>query len=151
MGNYIPYLDIPFAPLIGGILAGYVVGGGFRNGIINGGLAAGIPGFIYTIIVIIYIAESTIFAAVTNALASTSYTGLAEIITVLSPSFRSTEPEYFVSFNWAGLPFIAMVVLLLAPVMVPLTRYEASWVVARLLGALSMVRTGAALAAAVNE
>ena len=89
MGNYIPYLDIPLAPIIGGVVAGLVVGGSYRNGIINGGLAAGIPGFIYTLIVIVYVTGSTISTAVTKALASTSYTGLSEIITVIIIIFGS--------------------------------------------------------------
>lgn len=89
MGNYIPYLDIPLAPLIGGIIAGYVVGGAFRNGIINGGLAAGIPGFIYTLIVIVYVTGSTISSAVTETLASKSYGGMSEIITVIIIVFGS--------------------------------------------------------------
>ncbi|MFY9637444.1 MAG: DUF5518 domain-containing protein [Methanobacterium sp.] len=89
LGNYIPYLDIPLAPIIGGIIAGLVVGGDYKNGIINGGLAAGIPGFIYTLIVIVYITGSTISTAVTKALAFTSYTGLSEIISVLIIIFGS--------------------------------------------------------------
>ena len=64
LGNYIPYVDIPLAPIIGGIVAGYVVGGSYKNGIINGGLAAGIPGFLYTLAVIIFVTGSTIAAAV---------------------------------------------------------------------------------------
>jgi Family of unknown function (DUF5518) len=82
IGNYIPYLDIPLAPIIGGVIAGLVVGGGYKNGIINGGLAAGIPGFIYTLIVIVYATGSTISTAVTRSLANTSYLGLSGIITV---------------------------------------------------------------------
>ena len=35
LGNYIPYLDIPLAPIIGGIIAGLVVGGDYKNGLLT--------------------------------------------------------------------------------------------------------------------
>ncbi|WP_156095950.1 hypothetical protein [Methanobacterium sp. SMA-27] len=43
-------------------------GGNHKNGIINGGLSAGIVGFIYTLMIIVFTSGSTITAAVNNAL-----------------------------------------------------------------------------------
>ena len=80
LGNYIPYLDIPLAPLVGGVIAGYVVGGNYKNGIINGGLSAGIIGFIYTLLVIVITTGSIITTAVNNAVATTSLSGQSGLV-----------------------------------------------------------------------
>jgi hypothetical protein len=53
LGRYIPHLDMPIAPIIGGIISGYIVGGSYRDGGIYGGLSVGIAGFLYTIMVIL--------------------------------------------------------------------------------------------------
>jgi hypothetical protein len=53
LGRYIPHLDMPIAPIIGGIISGYMVGGSYRDGGIYGGLSVGIAGFLYTIMVIL--------------------------------------------------------------------------------------------------
>ncbi len=82
LGNYIPYVDIPLAPIIGGIVAGYVVGGSYKNGIINGGLAAGIPGFLYTLAVIVFVTGSTIAVAVSKT-ALSGESGIATIIIII--------------------------------------------------------------------
>ncbi len=79
LGNYIPYVDIPLAPIIGGIVAGYVVGGSYKNGIINGGFAAGIPGFLYTLAVIVFVTGSTIAVAVSK----TALSGESGIVTII--------------------------------------------------------------------
>jgi hypothetical protein len=57
LGNYLPYLDMSLAPILGGIFAGYMVGGSYKNGVIYGGFSASIAGFIYTLLVIILSAE----------------------------------------------------------------------------------------------
>lgn len=44
---------MPIAPIIGGIISGYIVGGSYRDGGIYGGLSVGIAGFLYTIMVIL--------------------------------------------------------------------------------------------------
>lgn len=80
LGNYVPYLDIPLAPVIGGIIAGYVVGGSYKNGIINGGLSAGIIGFIYTLLVIVITTGNTITTAVNNAVATSSLSGQSGLV-----------------------------------------------------------------------
>ena len=46
----LPYLNA-LAPLIGGIIAGYIVGESYRNGIINGGLSVSIASLTYAVIV----------------------------------------------------------------------------------------------------
>lgn len=89
LGNYIPYVDIPLAPIMGGIIAGYVVGGSYKNGIINGGLSAGIVGFIYTLIVIVYTTGSTIVTAVNKAVATTALSGESGIVIVSIIIFAS--------------------------------------------------------------
>jgi len=53
LGRYIPHLDMPIAPIIGGIISGYMVGGSYRDGGIYGGLSVGIAGFLYTMMVIL--------------------------------------------------------------------------------------------------
>jgi hypothetical protein len=53
LGNFIPYLGMSIAPIVGGIIAGYIVGGSFKNGIIYGGFSAGTAGFIYTFLVVV--------------------------------------------------------------------------------------------------
>lgn len=41
------YKNIVFiSPIIGGLIAGYIIGGNYSDGIVNGGLAAGIAGLI---------------------------------------------------------------------------------------------------------
>jgi hypothetical protein len=83
LGNYIPYLDIPLAPIIGGIIAGFITGGSFKSGIVYGGVSASIIGFSYTLIVIMSSAGNTISKAVTTAVSTTSLSGDSGIITVI--------------------------------------------------------------------
>jgi hypothetical protein len=89
LGNYIPYVDIPIAPFIGGIIAGYIVGGSYKNGIINGGLSAGIVGFIYTLVVIVYTNGSTITMAVNKAVANSALSGESGIVIAFIIIFAS--------------------------------------------------------------
>ncbi|MGZ4857618.1 MAG: DUF5518 domain-containing protein [Methanobacteriaceae archaeon] len=83
LGNYVPYLDIPIAPLIGGIIVGYVVGGSYKNGIINGGLSAGLVGFLYTLMVIVLVTGNTISTAVAAYVAPTAFSGESGIFTAI--------------------------------------------------------------------
>jgi Family of unknown function (DUF5518) len=46
----IPFLNA-LAPLIGGIIVGYIVGGNYRDGIISGGLSVSLAALTYAIIV----------------------------------------------------------------------------------------------------
>jgi len=81
LGKYIPHLDTPIAPIIGGIVAGYMVGGSYKNGIIYGVLSAGLAGFVYTIIVIVLNSGIALAAAVSMNIAPMSLNGESGIIT----------------------------------------------------------------------
>ncbi len=83
LGNYIPYLDIPLAPIIGGLIAGFITGGSFKTGILYGGVSTSIIGFIYTLIVIVLSAGNTISTTITTAISTTSLSGDSGIITVI--------------------------------------------------------------------
>ena len=45
-GLYLPQYIVFISPIIGGLIAGYMVGGSYSDGIVNGGIAASIAGFI---------------------------------------------------------------------------------------------------------
>ena len=45
-GLYLHKNVVFISPIIGGLIAGYMVGGSYSNGIVNGGIAAGIAGLI---------------------------------------------------------------------------------------------------------
>ena len=45
-GLYLPQYIVFISPVIGGLIAGYMVGGSYSDGIVNGGIAASIAGFI---------------------------------------------------------------------------------------------------------
>jgi hypothetical protein len=82
LGKYIPHLDNPIAPIIGGIFAGYVVGGSYKNGVIYGGLSAGIAGFVYTLLVIILSAGIALATTVSMNIVPNSVSGESGIVTV---------------------------------------------------------------------
>jgi hypothetical protein len=52
-GIYLPKNIGLIGPIIGGLIAGYMVGGHYTDGIINGGIPAGIAGLIYLITVVL--------------------------------------------------------------------------------------------------
>jgi len=52
-GIYLPKNIGLIGPVIGGLIAGYMVGGHYTDGIINGGIPAGIAGLIYLITVVL--------------------------------------------------------------------------------------------------
>lgn len=81
LGKYIPHLDTPIAPILGGIIAGYMVGGSYRDGGIYGGISASIAGFVYTILVIILSAGISLAATVSMNISPTAMNGESEIIT----------------------------------------------------------------------
>ena len=45
-GLYLPKNVVFISPVIGGLIAGYMVGGSYSDGIVNGGIAAGMAGLI---------------------------------------------------------------------------------------------------------
>jgi hypothetical protein len=81
LGKYIPHLDMPIAPIVGGIIAGYMVGGSYRDGSVYGGLSAGIAGFIYTLLVIILSAGVSVAATVSMNVFPMSIYGESGIVT----------------------------------------------------------------------
>ena len=81
LSKYVPYLDMSLAPILGGIFAGYMVGGSFKNGALYGGFSAGIVGFIYALLVIILsngIARATSVSMVVFPISSS---GISEFVT----------------------------------------------------------------------
>jgi hypothetical protein len=82
LGKYIPHLDNPIAPIIGGIFAGYIVGGSYKNGVIYGGLSAGIAGFVYTLLVIILSAGIALATTVSMNIVPNTVSGESGIVTV---------------------------------------------------------------------
>ena len=52
-GIYLPKNIGLIGPVIGGLIAGYMVGGHYTDGIINSGIPAGIAGLIYLITVVL--------------------------------------------------------------------------------------------------
>lgn len=82
LGKYIPHLDNPIAPIIGGIFAGYVVGGSYKNGVFYGGLSAGIAGFVYTLLVIILSAGIALATTVSMNIVPNTVSGESGIVTV---------------------------------------------------------------------
>ena len=82
LGKYIPHLDMPLAPIIGGIIAGYMVGGSYRDGVVYGGLSTGIAGFIYTILVIILSAGVSLASTVSMNIFPMSMYGESFIVTM---------------------------------------------------------------------
>ena len=81
LGKYIPHLDMPIAPIVGGIIAGYMVGGSYRDGSVYGGLSAGIAGFIYTLLVIILSAGVSVASTVSMNVFQMSIYGESGIVT----------------------------------------------------------------------
>lgn len=52
IGVYVGFLGL-LAPIIGGLIAGYMITGNYTDGAINGGLGAGIAGFVVTLIAVL--------------------------------------------------------------------------------------------------
>jgi hypothetical protein len=81
IGNYIPYLHRTIAPIMGGIIAGYVVGGSYKNGIIYGGFSAGIVGFLYSLVIIILSAGIALATSVSMVIVPSTLNGESGFIT----------------------------------------------------------------------
>jgi Family of unknown function (DUF5518) len=76
-GLYLPKNVGLIAPIIGGLIAGYMVGGSFTNGLVNGGIPAGIAGLIYTTSVVILFGNT-----ITSAAIALGYTGSTETLLI---------------------------------------------------------------------
>jgi hypothetical protein len=48
IGSYLPKSIAFIVPIVGGLIAGYLVGLNFIDGIVNGGIPVGLAGLIYT-------------------------------------------------------------------------------------------------------
>ncbi|MBZ2166767.1 DUF5518 domain-containing protein [Methanobacterium spitsbergense] len=47
-GNYLPKGVGFLGPILGGLIAGYLVGGNYTDGIVNGGIPVGLAGLLYS-------------------------------------------------------------------------------------------------------
>ncbi len=64
-GLYLPKNINLIGPIIGGLIAGYIVDGSYTDGLVNGGVPAGIAGLI-SFVVIIYLTWGEITTLVSN-------------------------------------------------------------------------------------
>lgn len=70
------------APVIGGIIAGYIVGGSYRNGILNGWISTGPAGLIYAVTAVVLLGN-LVSAKFTAANPCISFETIAVITLVL--------------------------------------------------------------------
>ncbi|HEX7467003.1 MAG TPA: DUF5518 domain-containing protein [Methanobacterium sp.] len=79
IGLFVPFLGL-LAPIIGGIVVGYMIGGGkYVDAIVDGGLSAGIAGFIFTLITVLLLG-----AAISTAAITAGYTGSTGALTAVA-------------------------------------------------------------------
>ena len=71
IGTYLPKSDSFIGPIIGGIIAGYLVGGNYTDGIVNGGIPVGLAGLTYTLGIVAVNGNQ-----ITSSLNTLSYNGL---------------------------------------------------------------------------
>ena len=64
-GIYLPKNVSLIGPIIGGLIAGYIVDGTYTDGLVNGGIPAGIAGLI-SLPVVLYLSWNVITAAASN-------------------------------------------------------------------------------------
>lgn len=76
-GLYLPKNVDLISPVIGGLIAGYIVGGSYTDGLVNGGIPAGIGGMV-SLTTSILLTSSQI----TNLVYSLGYTGSKETLFV---------------------------------------------------------------------
>ena len=76
-GFYLPKNVDLIGPVIGGLIAGYIVGGSYTDGLVNGGVPAGIGGII-SLITMVLLSSSQI----TSLVYSIGYTGSKETLFV---------------------------------------------------------------------
>lgn len=76
-GIYLPKNVGLIGPIIGGLIAGYMVDGSYTDGLVNGGIPAGIAGLIYVAAVVL------LFGGVITATASAvGYRGSTEVLLI---------------------------------------------------------------------
>ncbi len=76
-GMYLPKNVGLIGPIIGGLIAGYMVGGSYTDGIVNGGIPAGIAGLIYLVVVVLLFGST-----ITTAAIALGYTGSTETLLI---------------------------------------------------------------------
>ncbi len=74
-GIYLPKNVDLIAPVIGGLIAGYIVGGSYTDGLVNGGIPAGIGGIVSTVTIVLFSSSQII-----NLAYSIGYTGSKETL-----------------------------------------------------------------------
>ena len=76
-GIYLPKNVGLIGPVIGGLIAGYMVGGNYTDGLVNGGIPAGIAGLIYlSVVVLLYGSQIATIAS------KVGYTGSVETLII---------------------------------------------------------------------
>ena len=76
-GLYLPKNVDLISPVIGGLIAGYIVGGSYTDGLVNGGIPAGIGGMVSLTTVVLLTSSQ-----ITNLVYSIGYTGSKETLFV---------------------------------------------------------------------
>jgi len=77
-GIYLPKNVGLIGPIIGGLIAGYIVDGSYTDGLVNGGIPAGIAGLI-SLAVLVLISQNEITAVAVKA----GYTGSTETLIIV--------------------------------------------------------------------
>lgn len=72
-GLYLPKNVDLIGPVIGGLIAGYLVGGSYTDGLVNGGIPAGIGGIVSTVTIVLLSSSQ-----ITGLVYSIGYTGSKE-------------------------------------------------------------------------
>jgi energy-coupling factor transporter transmembrane protein EcfT len=72
-GLYLPKNVDLIGPVIGGLIAGYLVGGSYTDGLVNGGIPAGIGGIVSTVTIVLLSSSQ-----ITSLVYSIGYTGSKE-------------------------------------------------------------------------
>jgi hypothetical protein len=74
-GVYLPKNVELIGPVVGGLIAGYIVGGSYTDGLVNGGIPAGIGGIVSTITIVLLSSSQ-----ITSLAYSIGYTGSKETL-----------------------------------------------------------------------
>ena len=78
-GIYLPKNAGLIGPIIGGLIAGYMVGISYTDGLVNGAIPAGIAGLIFTTAVVLLSINT-----ISNAAITLGYTGSTETLLITS-------------------------------------------------------------------
>jgi heme/copper-type cytochrome/quinol oxidase subunit 3 len=74
-GLYLPKNVELIGPVFGGLIAGYIVGGSYTDGLVNGGIPAGIGGIVSTVTIVLLSSSQ-----ITSLAYSIGYTGSTETL-----------------------------------------------------------------------